>query len=132
MNRGSTASEMADFLTHLIKHGLIHKYRVNIVDFYAPAVRLVIELDGSQHYESEEIEKDLSRDANLHALNIHVLRFDNYQVKKYSNNVLEEIYRYIDEHLNEINAAILRILLALRASPFFKGRTFVASRPILS
>ena len=67
-----------------------------IVDFYAPSVQLVIEVDGSQHYEPEEIEKDLSRDAYLDTLKIHVLRFDNHQVREHLSNVLEEIYRYIN------------------------------------
>jgi very-short-patch-repair endonuclease len=67
-----------------------------IVDFYAPAVRLVIEVDGSQHFEPEGIEKDLSRDSYLNTLEMHVLRFHNHQVRKHLNSVLDEIYRYID------------------------------------
>ncbi len=36
-----------------------------IVDFYAPSVRLVIEIDGGQHFEPEGIEKDKQRDQYL-------------------------------------------------------------------
>ena len=69
-----------------------------ILDFYAPAVRLVIEVDGSQHYEPEGIEKDLSQDAYLNTLQIHVLRFDNHQVRRHLSSVLEEIYRHVDRY----------------------------------
>jgi very-short-patch-repair endonuclease len=70
-----------------------------IVDFFAPTVRLVIELDGSQHYEQEAIEKDLSRDTYLNTLGLTVLRFDNDQVKESLNSVLEAIYDYVEANL---------------------------------
>ena len=44
-----------------------------IVDFYAPAVKLVIELDGSQHFEPEVIDYDNSRDIFLNELDLKVL-----------------------------------------------------------
>jgi very-short-patch-repair endonuclease len=51
-----------------------------IVDFYCPAAKLVIELDGSQHYEPAHQAKDRERDAALAGLGLRVLRFDNRQV----------------------------------------------------
>jgi very-short-patch-repair endonuclease len=48
-----------------------------IVDFYAPAVYLVIELDGGQHFEEEYLLRDQERDAYLQAQNLKVSRFDN-------------------------------------------------------
>ncbi|MDO8437200.1 MAG: endonuclease domain-containing protein [Nitrosomonadaceae bacterium] len=51
-----------------------------IVDFYCPAAKLVIELDGSQHYEEEHQTKDQARDDTLAELGLQVLRFDNRQV----------------------------------------------------
>ena len=51
-----------------------------IVDFYCPAAKLVIELDGSQHYDEEHQNKDQARDDTLAGLGLQVLRFDNRQV----------------------------------------------------
>ncbi len=48
-----------------------------IVDFHAPAAQLVIEVDGSQHFEPEHAGQDAARDAYLEALGLTVLRFDN-------------------------------------------------------
>ena len=49
-----------------------------IVDFYAAAANLVVEVDGSQHAEAREY--DAERDHVLQALGLEVLRFDNRQV----------------------------------------------------
>ena len=62
-----------------------------IVDFYAPAARLVIEVDGSQHFEPEHAAQDMARDAYLAALGLTVLRFDNRQVLTETKAVVEAI-----------------------------------------
>jgi very-short-patch-repair endonuclease len=51
-----------------------------IVDFYCPKAKLVIELDGSQHFEEAHRAADAERDAALTGLGLRVLRFDNRQV----------------------------------------------------
>ena len=51
-----------------------------IVDFYAPAVKLVIELDGSQHHDPDYLRKDVDRDSCLASQGLLVIRFDNRQV----------------------------------------------------
>jgi very-short-patch-repair endonuclease len=63
-----------------------------IVDFYCPAAKLVIELDGSQHFEADHINKDQNRDAALAYLGLQVLRFNNRQVLLEMPAVLEVIY----------------------------------------
>ena len=35
------------------------------LDFYCPAARLAVELDGGQHYEGPQVEKDGARDASF-------------------------------------------------------------------
>ncbi|MFI4937010.1 MAG: endonuclease domain-containing protein [Candidatus Berkiellales bacterium] len=71
-----------------------------IIDFYAPTVKLVIEIDGSQHFESEmAIQKDLSRDTYLKGLGLTVLRFDNYQIGCFFDDVMEEVYEYVEDFL---------------------------------
>ena len=67
-----------------------------IVDFYCPAAKLVIELDGSQHAEPDQQLKDQKRKALLAQLSLAVLRFDNRQV------LLE-----MDEVLAVINAVVI-------------------------
>jgi len=66
-----------------------------IADFFAPAVKLVLEIDGSQHYEPQAMEYDLSRDTFIEQQGLSVLRFDNYQVKNSLGFVLEAIYDYV-------------------------------------
>ena len=70
-----------------------------IVDFYCPAAKLVIELDGSQHFETEHQAKDQTRDAALVGIGLKVLRFDNRQVLLETDAVLA----VIDEIVRERN-----------------------------
>ena len=62
-----------------------------IVDFYCPAAKLVVELDGSQHFETGHQAKDRARDAALAGLGLRVLRFDNRQVLLETDAVLAAI-----------------------------------------
>lgn len=71
-----------------------------IVDFYCPAVSLVIECDGSQHYTHEGLEADRVRDEALAQLGLKVVRFDNGQVLGEIYGVVEVIYQYC---LNELS-----------------------------
>lgn len=70
-----------------------------VVDFYCPAAKLVIELDGSQHFEAEHQVKDKDRDAALTGLGLHVLRFDNRQVLLETDAVLGVINKIVKERL---------------------------------
>ncbi|MDQ1314350.1 MAG: hypothetical protein QG662_459 [Pseudomonadota bacterium] len=62
-----------------------------IVDFYCPAAKLVVELDGSQHFETGHQAKDRARDAALAGLSLRVLRFDDRQVLLETDAVLAAI-----------------------------------------
>ena len=62
-----------------------------IVDFYSHAARLVIEVDGGQHYEEEGLENDAIRDADLEGLGLKVLRFTNLDVLQNIEGVVERI-----------------------------------------
>jgi very-short-patch-repair endonuclease len=62
-----------------------------ILDFYAHAPKIAIELDGGQHYLPEQIKKDLCRDRYLASLDIKVLRFDNLSVLQNCDGVLQKI-----------------------------------------
>ncbi len=64
-----------------------------IVDFYAPKIKLVVEIDGAQHFEAEHRAQDERRDAVLNALGLRVLRFDNHAVLTNTDGVIEVIYQ---------------------------------------
>jgi len=64
-----------------------------IVDFYCPIKKLVIEIDGGQHYENGEITKeDAEREDFLkETLGLKILRFTNIDVMKNIASVIEKI-----------------------------------------
>ena len=51
-----------------------------IVDFYCASAKIVIELDGSQHFEEQGKRYDEKRDEYLKSLGLTVLRYSNYDV----------------------------------------------------
>jgi len=71
-----------------------------IVDFYCHGVKLAIELDGSQHYDSAEQERDAVRTNYLNALGIEVLRFSNLQVLQEFDNVCSFIHTTVQHRTN--------------------------------
>ena len=87
-----------------------------IVDFYAPSTKLVIEIDGGQHFEENHIEKDKRRDTYLHKLGLKVLRFDNLQILQSIDDVLERIFVEISNALKSPRRA-----KSARRPPFAKG-----------
>jgi very-short-patch-repair endonuclease len=72
-----------------------------IVDFYLPAARLVVEVDGGQHFTSEAKVKDAARTQALERMGLRVLRFDNLQVLTETDAVVEAIWLAIGETLRK-------------------------------
>lgn len=70
-----------------------------IVDFYCPAVNLVIECDGGQHYSKEGLELDKNRDHTLSELGLITLRFSNHQILTEIDAVVEQVYGVIRRRL---------------------------------
>ena len=66
-----------------------------IVDFYAVEAKLVIELDGSQHFEPDALAYDLERTKILESLGLKVIRFDNSQIFNKLESVLTVIYNTV-------------------------------------
>lgn len=62
-----------------------------VVDFYCSKAKLVIELDGSQHYEPEAQARDAERTAALERYDLTVLRIPNSEVNKNFLGVCEYI-----------------------------------------
>ncbi|RWB54526.1 MAG: endonuclease domain-containing protein [Mesorhizobium sp.] len=63
-----------------------------VADFVCPEARLIIEIDGSQHADSES---DLARGAELKARGFRVLRFWNDDVLKDLDSVCDTIIAYV-------------------------------------
>ena len=66
-----------------------------IVDFYCAKAKIVIELDGSQHYFEQGSKNDSIRDEYLNSLGIEVLRYSNLDIKKNFSGVCEDILKHI-------------------------------------
>lgn len=70
-----------------------------IVDFYCPAVNLIIECDGGQHYTEFGLETDQNRDHTLSDLGLITLRFTNHQILTEIDAVVEQIYYVVRRRL---------------------------------
>jgi very-short-patch-repair endonuclease len=64
-----------------------------LVDFYAPAAKVVIGLDGAQHLEIGRAKYDSHRTKDLEQLGLKVLRFDDRQVLLQTDSVLKTIFQ---------------------------------------
>ena len=64
-----------------------------IADFYCHRAKLVVELDGNQHYTENGLLVDQLRTAYMETLGIFVLRFANVQVRENFAGVCAEIER---------------------------------------
>ena len=68
-----------------------------IVDFYCHSARLIIEIDGSQHYEEKGLSKDKFRTERIEQRNLTVIRIPNNEV----NRNFEGVCQYIDIAVKE-------------------------------
>ena len=68
-----------------------------IVDFYIDSAKLVIEIDGSQHYEPEGAKSDAVRDTYLANRGLTVLRYSNADVNQRFDAVCEDIRNRLKE-----------------------------------
>ena len=66
-----------------------------IVDFYCAAANLVIELDGSQHYENPQIGEDNIRDDYLQSIGITIKRYSNAEINQDFESVCLDIYNFL-------------------------------------
>ncbi|MBQ8783774.1 MAG: endonuclease domain-containing protein [Clostridia bacterium] len=80
---------LRNYPVRFLRQKVIDNY---IVDFYCHKARLIIELDGSQHYEDKGLLKDKIIAERLAERNLTVLRIPNSEI--YSN--FEGICEYID------------------------------------
>jgi very-short-patch-repair endonuclease len=72
-----------------------------IADFYCEKARLVIELDGSQHFTPEGITHDAARTAAIETVGVEVLRFTNRDIDSEFCAVCTQIDTAVHERLNQ-------------------------------
>ena len=70
-----------------------------IVDFYCAKHKLVVEIDGSQHYEPEEQIRDAERTDYLNSLGLQVIRFSNHDVDAHFGSVCAAIDRLMRKEM---------------------------------
>ena len=68
-----------------------------IADFYCPTAKLVIELDGSQHYTDEGQERDAWRSGLLSEMGLRVLRFSNREIDHDFESVCQKIMQELNQ-----------------------------------
>jgi len=73
-----------------------------IVDFYCAQARIVIELDGSQHYEDRNIMKDQERTAFLESYGLRIVRVPNNEVMRNFRGVCEYIDAAVKQSLSQL------------------------------
>ena len=74
-----------------------------IVDFYCAKAKIIIELDGSQHYEQINIEKDAERTAYLEQYGLTVIRIPNNQINQNFKGVCEYLDNIITQSLSQLH-----------------------------
>ena len=81
------------------KHFATTKPTVNvcIVDFYCASAKLVIELDGSQHYTEQGEAYDAERSACFARYGLEVIRFTNSEIDTEFDSVCRKIHTVIQE-----------------------------------
>ncbi len=73
-----------------------------VVDFYCPKEKLIVEIDGGQHYERNGMKEDQERDRYLHNLGFAVLRFSDIDVLKNIDGVVEKIHEHLKSPLTPL------------------------------
>ena len=73
-----------------------------IVDFYCASAKIVVELDGSQHYDPEEIAKDEARTLFLMQYGLTVLRVPNNEILQNFQGVCEYIDTAVKQSLSQL------------------------------
>jgi very-short-patch-repair endonuclease len=91
-----------------------------IVDFYCPALRLVIEVDGEQHYTEEGKAYDAERDTILQGYGLRVVRFRNEEVLRQFDHVRQKIEAVFESPLAP-TLSDLEFPLTPSLSPLTKG-----------
>jgi very-short-patch-repair endonuclease len=89
---------LRDYRPRFTRQRVVGSY---ILDFYCGAVKLAVELDGSQHFEPEAIRYDEIRTSFLNSLGIKVIRFTNSDVDESFEGICNNIAQQVDSLLGQ-------------------------------
>lgn len=89
---------LRDYPVRFSRQKVLGRY---IADFYSAEAKLIIELDGSQHYEDENIRKDARRTEFLEAYGLRIIRVANNEITENFDGVCN----YIDAVVREACAS---------------------------
>ena len=87
---------LRDYPIRFLRQKVIDNY---IVDFYCHDAKLVIELDGSQHFDPAEREKDMVRTNVIASRNLKVIRIPNNAIAENFRGVCEYIDNWVHEQV---------------------------------
>ena len=90
---------LRNYPVRFLRQKVLGKY---IADFYCAGAKLVIELDGSQHYDDENMEKDAERTAFLESYGLRVIRIPNNEVNRNFRGVCEYIDAAVRQSLSQL------------------------------
>ena len=89
---------LRDYPVRFSRQKVLGRY---IADFYSAEAKLIMELDGSQHYEDENIRKDARRTEFLEAYGLRIIRVANNEITENFDGVCD----YIDAVVREACAS---------------------------
>lgn len=89
---------LRSYPVRILRQKVIHNY---IVDFYCSQAKLVIEVDGGQHFQSENITHDEERTKTIEGFGLEVMRLNNHQVDHDFDAVCSEIDFKIQEKIGK-------------------------------
>ena len=91
---------LRDYPVRILRQKVIDTY---IADFYCHAARLVIELDGSQHYDPQGMLKDSIRTGKIENRGLLVIRIPNNAVRQNFRGMCEYLDAVIKERMDGQN-----------------------------
>ena len=99
LRREMTPQERKLWYLFLRRHpAKIYKQRIigsYIVDFYCASAKLVIEIDGGQHFDADGKQKDLERTAYFESFGLQVVRYSNADINERFASVCESLQQLL-------------------------------------
>ena len=89
---------LKEYPVRFSRQKILGKY---IVDFYSASAKMIIELDGSQHYEESKKRYDEIRDEFLKGYGLKIIRISNDEINKNFDGVCEHLEKEIQQSLSQ-------------------------------
>ncbi len=88
---------LKDYPVRFSRQKVLGKY---IVDFYSASAKIIIELDGSQHFEEAGQKYDKNRDEYLKEYGLNIIRIPNNEINENFDGVCEYLDKEIKQSLH--------------------------------